>query len=155
MSLRALFLAGLIVSVGMPVAAENATPYSGMQTVETGKPFEEYADALRAATKANKMGVVAEACAHCGAKSIGVDIPKNRVIMVFAPPYAVRMLNASVPSGIEAPLRLYLTEQADGTANVTYRLPSQVFAAYEVEDLTAMGKELDVVIARIVDEAKK
>ena len=35
--------------------------------------------------------------------------------MVFRNDYAVRMLQASVPAGIEAPLRLYVTENADGT----------------------------------------
>ena len=60
------------------------------------------------------MGIVAQACADCGANAIGVTIPGNRVIMVFRPDFAVRMLDASVAAGIEAPLRLYVTERPDG-----------------------------------------
>ena len=151
--LRTLLVLGLLlVGSGIAVAA-NPTPYSGMQTVATGKPFAAYVEALEAAVKANGLGVVSKACADCGAKSIGVTIPGNRVIMVFAPKYAIRMLEASVPAGIEAPLRLYVTEQPDGTAQLTYRLPSHVFGVYKVEDLTAMGEELDTVIAAIVETA--
>jgi uncharacterized protein (DUF302 family) len=102
------------------------------------------------------MGVVARACADCGAKAaLGKKIPKNRVVMVFHPRFAVRMLEASVAAGIEAPLRLYLTEAKDGTATLTYRLPSHVFGIYEVPALDAMGKELDQIIAKIISAAGK
>jgi len=135
------------------VRAENMTPYSGTVIVKTSQAFADYVKNLKAAISANKLGIVAEACATCGARNIGVTIPGNRVIMVFAPNYAVRMLKASVASGIEAPLRLYVTEQADGTAILTYRLPSQVFAPYQVEALDQMASELDQKFARIVAAA--
>lgn len=136
-----------------PVRAENPTPYSGMQMVATGQPFNAFVDKLKAAIKGNKMGLVAEACATCGAKSIGVTIPGNHVLMVYRPDFAVRMLKASEAAGIEAPLRLYLTEQPDGTAKLTYRLPSHVFGAYEVPELDEMAKELDGIIEKIVKDA--
>lgn len=135
--------------------AENATPYPGTQVVDTGKPFARYVDDLKGAITANAMGVVAEACATCGAKKIGVTIPGNRVIMIFKPQFAVRMLKASVPAGIEAPLRLYVTENEDGTARLTYRLPTAVFGVYEVADLDAMAAELDEIVARIVADSQK
>ena len=67
------------------------------------------------------MGIVGNACATCGARSIGVTIPGNRVMMIFNPHFAVRMLKSSVASGIEAPLRLYITEQPDGKARLSYQ----------------------------------
>ena len=99
------------------------------------------------------MGIVGQACADCGAKSIGKSIPGNRVIMIFRPDFAVRMLAASAAAGIEAPLRLYVTEEANGSAKLTYRLPSHVFAAYEVPALEALAGELDVILERIVAAA--
>ncbi len=141
--------------LGAPAVAGNPMPYSGTQVVATGKPFEAFVEDLRAAVKANGLGIAAEACADCGARSIGVAIPGNRVIMVFAPPFAVRMLNASVAAGIEAPLRLYVTERPDGTATLTYRLPSHVFGAYEVAKLDEMASELDAIVARIVADASR
>jgi uncharacterized protein (DUF302 family) len=136
-----------------PASAENSTPYSGTRIVETGQPFDSFIDKLKASIGANKMGIVAEACANCGAKSIGVTIPGNRVIMIYRPDFAVRMLKASEAAGIEAPLRLYVTERPDGTARLTYRLPSHVFGVYQVPALDTMAKELDIIVANIVAQA--
>jgi uncharacterized protein (DUF302 family) len=150
---RFLFPLLFVLLLAGGLGAENATPYSGTQIVETQKPFAEYLNALRSAVRANKMGIVAEACATCGAAKIGVTILGNQVVMIYHPRFAVRMLKASEASGIEAPLRLYVTEQSDGTARLTYRLPSHTFAPYEVPELDAMGAELDLIVAKIVDEA--
>lgn len=138
----------------VPVLAENPTPYPGTQVIDTGKSFDPYVEALKAAIQANGMGIVAEACATCGAEAIGVTIPGNRVIMIFNPRFAVRMLEASEAAGIEAPLRLYVTEQPDGNARLTYRLPSAVFGAYENDTLDAMAVELDAIVAKIVAESR-
>lgn len=153
-----LFLASVVLALAVaagPVLAENQTPYPGTRVIATNKPFPRYIKDLKAAIKAAGMGIVAEACATCGARAIGVTIPGNRVIMIFKPQYAVRMLKASVAAGIEAPLRLYVTERPDGTAQLTYRLPSRVFAPYQVAELDALAEELDGVVANIVAEAGK
>lgn len=133
--------------------AENAKPYSGMVTIETGKPFKPYVKALKGAIKANKFNIVGLACANCAAKSQGVTIPGNRVFLFFRPDYAVRMLSYSTAAGIEAPIRVYVTETEKGTARVTYRLPSHVFGAYEISGLKTMGAELDGHVKKILDDA--
>ena len=150
--MRLILLGCLMVLLALPVKAENPTPYSGTKVIETGQPFDAFINKLTAAIKANKMGIVGTACATCGAKKIGVTIPGNRVIMIFNPHFAVRMLKASEAAGIEAPVRLYVTEQPNGKARLTYRLPSHLFGAYKVPALDEMGKELDTIIARIVKQ---
>ena len=145
--------ATMIVSMPMTARADVATPYSGTRVIKTGMTYGALAKQVQAAVKKNKMGIVARASATMGAKSIGVTIPGNMVIMVFRPDFAVRMLKASVPAGIEAPLRLYVTEGADGKATLTYRKPSAVFAAYGNGDLNKMAAELDGIFARIVKDA--
>ena len=139
--------------LALPVRAQNPYPYSGTIVIETGQPYGAFLKRLTAAITPNKMGIVGNACATCGAKSIGVTIPGNRVMMIFNPHFAVRMLKASVASGIEAPLRLYITEQPDGKARLTYRLPSHVFGVYKVPALDKMGKDLGVIFTRIVKQA--
>jgi uncharacterized protein (DUF302 family) len=64
------------------------------------------------------------------------------------------MLEASIAAGIEAPLRLYLTENADGTTNLSYKTASHVFAPYEDggEPLSTLAKELDAILEGIADE---
>ena len=130
--MRTLILPVLLALLATPAWAGNPTPFSGTQVIDTGQPYDAYVKKLSAAIKANKMGIVGNACATCGAKSIGVTIPGIRVLMIFNPHFAVRMLKASIPAGVEAPLRLYLSERADGTARLSYRLPSHVFAPLRV-----------------------
>ena len=139
--------------LALPVRAENPTPHPGTKVIETGQSFDAFIKKLTAAIGTNKMGIVGNACATCGAKAIGVKIPGNRVLMIFNPHFAVRMLEASKASGIEAPIRLYVTERPNGNARLTYRLPSSVFAPYDVPALDEMAKELDVIFQRIVKQA--
>ena len=153
--MRLVLLSCLIVLLALPVGAETTTPYSGTRVIETGQPFDAFITKLTKAIGANKMGIVGNACATCGAKNIGVTIPGNRVMMIFNPHFAVRMLKASEAAGIEAPVRLYITEQPNGKARLTYRLPSHVFGAYKVPALDEMAKELDIIFERIVRQATK
>jgi uncharacterized protein (DUF302 family) len=148
---RVLALATLLLAGGLAAAAD--TPYPGTTTVASKHGFDALVSRVEAAVSEQKMGLVAQASASRGAAGRGVKIPGNTVLMVFRNDYAVRMLQASVPAGIEAPLRIYVTENADGTASVTYRTPSAVFAPYRSDKLDAMAKELDPIFERIVRDA--
>jgi uncharacterized protein (DUF302 family) len=122
-------------------------------TIDTAQPFVDYIPRLKASISAHKMGIVSEACATCGAKSIGVTIPGNQIIMIFNPYFAVRMLKASIPAGIEAPLRLYVTEMKEGTAQLSYEEPSLTFKPYGVKELDEMARELDQIVKDIVQDS--
>lgn len=150
-----LALALVSVSVLLPGAPARAAEASlpGVRTVPTKHAFDVLVARVEAAVGANKMGLVALASASRGAAGRGIKIPGNAVLMVFRNDYAVRMLQASVPAGIEAPLRLYVTENADGSASLTYRTPSAVFAPYRNDKLDELAKELDPIFERIVRDA--
>lgn len=155
-SYKALFanlLALALLLSGGHAIAEGSYPYSGMKVVASKHPFEDLVGRLEKSIAANGMGVVAQASASRAAAGRGVKIPGNAVLMVFRNDYAVRMLKASVPAGIEAPLRLYVTENPDGSTSVSYRLPTAVFAPYGSPELDAMAKELDPIFEKIVGDA--
>jgi uncharacterized protein (DUF302 family) len=101
------------------------------------------------------MFVVTRASASKGAASRGLTIPGNMVLGVYRNDFAVRMLEASIPAGIEAPIRFYVTENADGLASLSYRVPSAVFAPYEDGGavLAALAGELDRIFAAIAAQA--
>lgn len=143
----------LLVATPHLAGAQARTPYSGLQVLETGFAYQTLVDRLLRAIEKHGMNVLARVSATAGAARIGVEIPGNAVIMVFRPDYAVRMLRASVPAGIEAPLRFYVSEGADGQATLTYRRPSSVFAPYGSPALDAMAHELDRIFADIVRDA--
>lgn len=155
-SLNLFVLCALIwitTTAGHTVLAANATPFPGTRVIQTDYGYKPLVDRLMKAIRKNRMGIVARASATLGAKNIGVTIPGNMVIMVFRPDFAVRMLKASVPAGVEAPLRYYVTEGANGKATLTYRTPSSVFAPYDSANLNAMAAELDGIFAKIAKDA--
>ena len=141
-------------TIATPSVADNATPYPGTQVIKTGHSYKTLIARLDAAVKANRMGLVTRASATLGARTVlKKEIPGNMVVGVYHPRFAVRMLEASVPAGIEAPLRFYITENADNTATLTYRKPSSTFAPYGSARLDEMAKELDVIFANIAADA--
>ncbi|GMQ90068.1 MAG: hypothetical protein BMS9Abin10_0413 [Gammaproteobacteria bacterium] len=148
-----LLVAWLPFTGGQVFAAADTSPYPGTRTVASKHSFDTLVTRLQRAISDNGMGLVAQASASRGASMRGVKIPGNAVLMVFRNDYAVRMLAASVPAGIEAPLRFYVTENRDGTASLTYRLPTAVFAPYRSAELDAMAKELDGIFGKIVSDA--
>lgn len=150
---RGALVAPLVAVSVLGVAADGAGPLPGTVTIKTQLGFDALVSRVEKAVAANKMGLVAQASASRGAAARGVKIPGNAVLMVFRNDYAVRMLKASVPAGIEAPLRIYVTENADGTASLTYRRPSAVFSPYSSPALDEMAKELDVIFGSIVRDA--
>ena len=139
----------------VPFMTNGAFAAGDLETVATPKSFSELQNALEAAVKDNGMFVVTRACASCGAAKRDIEIPGNMVIGVFRNDFAVRMLEASIPAGIEAPIRFYLTENDDGTASLSYRLPSAIFGAYGSPDLDAMAEELDAIWRGIITNATK
>lgn len=148
----------IIVATALLFAAPIASAQqmvSPVPTIEfrTKWTFDELVTRLEAAIAKNRMGLVASASASRGAAARGVRIPGNAVLMVFRNDFAVRMLDASVSAGIEAPLRFYVTESPDNTASLHYRAPSAVFAPYRNAKLDALAVELDPIFAAIARDA--
>ncbi len=153
MRLASVLFLGLVFLAAQPATSRGEPP--GWSVTKTPHGYKTLIERLNAAVKANKMGLVTRASATLGAKSLGKTIPGNMVVGVYRPDFAVRMLEASVPAGIEAPIRFYITENEDGTATLSYKKPSTVFAPYSDggEELKDMAQELDALFAKIAAEA--
>lgn len=146
-------LASILVYSMMAVGAAGVSSAAppARELVESKYNFQATLERLRTAIRANKIGLVNRANAQAGANSIGVKIRGNQVWGLFAPRFAVRMLEASIEAGIEAPLRLYITENDAGLVTVSYVKPTVVFAPYEIADLNAMAVELDGLFERVTE----
>ncbi len=145
----------VMMSLGFAAQAEMA-PRDGWVVLQSDKDFGALVGSVKAAAKANKMGVVTQAGPTAAAKSRGVTIPGNRVIGLFNNVYAVRILGLSTAAMIEAPIRVYVTENEDGTATLSYKMPSTVFAPYMAEadaDLEVAAGELDAIFMAIAQGA--
>jgi uncharacterized protein (DUF302 family) len=143
----------LILAVSAAGASLAAEP-PGFRSVRSAQSFDALVSRVEDAVRRNGLAVLFTASASRGAAARGVKIPGNAVVMAFRNDYAVRLLGASTAAGIEAPLRLYVTENADGTASLSYRSPSAVFAPYgDDEALRGIAAELDGVFEAIARDA--
>ncbi|NOE26496.1 DUF302 domain-containing protein [Ruegeria sp. HKCCD6157] len=146
----------LLCLIALPLWAQNAP--EGWAVYPTQKPYAELVDATKAAIKENGLIVVTQAGPTKAAAARGISIPGNRVIGAFNNDYAVRVLGTSVHAMIEAPIRFYVTENKDGTANLSYKTPSFVFAPYAWEggqNLMDIAAELDSTFQSIAERAVK
>ncbi len=155
-ALLACSLVGAISQSLSQTTADPVTARAGWTVIPTQHKFVMLSERLEAAVKANKMGIVTSASASEGAKAQGIQIAGNRVVGVFRNDFARRMLAASVPAGIEAPIRFYLTENADGFSTLSFKTPSAIFTPYQAgagSDLMKVAEELDAIFAKIAREA--
>lgn len=137
-------------------AAAEVQPRPGWQVVETDMTHAELLERLLEAVPEERMGVVTQAGPTGMARQRGIDIPENRVVGVFNNDFAVRILEVSTAAMIEAPIRFYVTENPDGTATLSWKEPSFVFAPYGEEggeDLARMAQDLDERFAAIAARA--
>lgn len=145
----------VMMSLVFAAQAEMA-PREGWVVMQSSKSFDALVDSVKASAKSNKMAVVTQAGPTAAAKSRGITIPGNRVIGLFNNVYAVRVLGLSTAAMIEAPIRVYVTETEDGTATLSYKTPSLVFAPYMAEsdpDLGVAAAELDAIFMAIAEAA--
>lgn len=154
--MRRFALALTLAAAASAAQAGEIEPHEGWVVMPTEKSYDDLVSAVKEATKAEEMGVVTEAGPTEAAAGRGVTIPGNRVIGVFRNDYAVDILNLSTAAMIEAPIRIYVTENEDGTAMLSYKTPSAVFAPYAAEggaELMQKAAELDGIFAAIATKA--
>ena len=156
MSFKSLILAAtLSIAAGIAVGQEIPAR-DGWVVMHTAKDYNTLISDVKSAVKANGMGVVTQAGPTGAAAGRGVTIPGNRVIGVFNNKFAVDILKLSTAAMIEAPIRMYVTENADGTATLSYKTPSLVFAPYLDEGgaaLAGLASDLDARFAAIAGVA--
>ncbi|MEI9985486.1 MAG: DUF302 domain-containing protein [Aliidongia sp.] len=153
--LGSIVLAALLAVVPLhPVSAQDGEaefvgPYPGTVSWRTDYNFHDLVGRLQKSVAANGLTLVATT----SASGHGGSVPDNAVLLVFRNDYAVRMVQADALSGIEAPIRLYVTAGADKKAAITYRTPTSIFALYDNPKLDELAAEMDQVFAKIIDDA--
>lgn len=152
--MRWIALPMLLLAFGLQVATAAGSP-PDTRVIETSYGFSELVQRLQQAIADNGMGLVTQASASRGAAARGLKIPGNMVLGVYRNDFAVRMLEASVEAGIEAPIRFYVTEESNGKAALRYRTPSAVFAPYDSDELDRLAAELDGIFQRIAQQATR
>ena len=145
------------IGLGSSLAIADPLPdqIEGWSITPTPHDWQTLGERLKGSIEASPLNQLSRASATMGAKNLGIDIAGNMVVHAYAPQFAVRMLEASVAAGYEAPLRFYITANDDGSATLSYKIPTVVFAPYDDggEALDEMAAELDVIMADIAANA--
>lgn len=137
---------------GLPVFADMKDR-AGWVVITTDQAHANLVANTRAAIKENGLIVVTQAGPTKAAAARGIEIPRNTVIGAFNNDFAVRLLELSTPAMIEAPIRFYVTENADGTATLSYKTPSFVLSPYQEDGVDDIAVELDAIFAAISKQA--
>jgi uncharacterized protein (DUF302 family) len=134
---------------GQETEAEAVGPYPGTVSWQSDYSFHELVGRLQKSIAVNGMTLVATT----SAMGHGSQIPDNTILMVSRNDYALRMIEANILSGVETPIRLYVTAGINKKANITYRTPTSIFALYDNPKLDELAAELDQIFAKIIDDA--
>lgn len=148
----------VLALLALPVWADDMKPRTGWEVIPSDKPYDALISDTVAAIKDNGLIVVTQAGPTKAAAARGITIPGNRVIGAFNNDYAVRVLETSTAAMIEAPIRFYVTENADGSATLSYKTPGFVFAPYADEGgdaLADIAAELDTKFRAVAETAVK
>ncbi len=127
-------------------SAQELIERPGWGSMATDKSYKDLAKSVKDSVSEVELAVVTEAGPTEAAKKRGVKIPGNCVIGVFNNDYAVRILALSRAAMIEAPMRMYVTENEDGSATLSWKRPSSILIDYADEggeELAAIAAELD------------
>lgn len=143
----------LLAAVALVIPAVSGMAQDGRITLTSKAPFGKVAEALEKAIADQNMGLVCHANAQRGAAARGLKLAGNQVFMVFRNDFAVRIINAAREAGFEAPIRIYLYENSDGTATLTYIKPSAIFRPYAQPEVGKVAAELDLIFEKIVAQA--
>jgi uncharacterized protein (DUF302 family) len=153
--MRRFAFATVMALVASAATAEMPQSLDGFAIHRSAHDYPTIVTRLDEAIAQSPLNKLSAASATVGARSLGQTIPGNMVVHAFAPTFAIRMLEASTAAGYEAPLRFYITENADGTATLAYQPASVVFAPYPDggEPLKALAAELEAIQAAIAEAA--
>lgn len=150
-------IAAVLLVITAHTALAGMQQHPGWVVIPTSHDYATLVERVKTAAAKQKLGVVSQASATAGAKRVlNKTIPGNTVIGLYHPRFAVPMLEASIAAGIEAPIRVYVTENADKTATLSYKKPSHVFLPYMVEGgekLKTLATQLDLVFDVLATEA--
>ncbi len=150
-------IAAVLLSLWTVGASAEIAQRPGWVVLPSSHSFSTLAGRVEQTARGLNLGVVSRASATVGVKRLlNLDIPGNLVLGLYHPSFAARMLNASIAAGIEAPIRVYITENSGGTATLSYKMPSHVFAPYMDEGgdaLKELADELDAIFDQLAKAA--
>lgn len=102
-----------------------------MQTLTLSGNEGQIDAAMLAALKTHNLRLVNRIDGQEKAAMTGVTAGCDRIYGIFRPDYAVRVWRACPAAGIDIPLRLHVFRNEAGLLQLNYRLPGEIFSAWQ------------------------
>lgn len=148
--LLAVMFGALFLALGGIGHALAAAP--GVIEKYSASDFEQTVQKLKQSVTANKLVLLKDFNHQMMVKMVGVHADKSMAFEVFHPRYG-KVINAKDRSAFLVPPLRILVQQDGSKVIVRYQQPSLQFKPYK--GLDDLGKELDTLIAQVVDAATK
>ena len=137
-----------LTSLNFAPVGDQAETFQYVAT--TSRPFDDVLSSLE--TEIDRAGLrllqqidVQQALANAG-RSVG----GFRLLFFFHPALVIRVISADVAAMVEAPLKLVVAENPDGTVMLRMFEPATAFGRYDNAALAELGTELSATVRRIV-----
>lgn len=121
-----------------------------MKEIITSSPVDEVVEKILGAIETQNMRVVAHINGQANAAKMGKEVPADQIIEVFRPDFAIKVWQACKPAGHDIPLRIHIYENSENYVVVAWRMPNEVFAPYNSEELNQIGTELNEIFNNIL-----
>ncbi|MCK1323548.1 DUF302 domain-containing protein [Bradyrhizobium sp. 156] len=135
------------------IEVDYAPPRDGhafQHMVAASSSFETVLGTIRTVLSEADMWIIHEIDPQMLLRRGGYIIARTRQILFFHPRYMVRLLGADPAALLEAPLKVVVTEGANAVT-VRWPVPGLLFDRYGHDDLSLLGRELELIYAAIAD----
>jgi uncharacterized protein (DUF302 family) len=128
--------------------AEPRDAHPFQHVIAASSSFETVLETIRDVLREADVWIIHEIDPQMLLKRGGYIIARTRQILFFHPRYMVRLLGANPAALLEAPLKVVVME---GANSITVRWPliGQLFDRYGLDELSALGRELELIYAAI------
>lgn len=133
------------------VNVSYAQPRDGhafQHVITASSSFEAVLETIRIVLREADIWIVHEIDPQMLLKRGGYIIGRTRQVLFFHPRYMVRLLGADPAALSEAPLKVVVMEDANAVT-VRWPLPGPLFDRYGHDELSALGRELELIYAAI------
>ena len=113
-----------------------ATSRAGtLRTLYSGSTFAEVVHRLREVIDQRGLTLFAEIDHAQNARDAGLSMPPTRVLIFGSAKAGTPLMLAAPDIALELPLRVLVREEPDGRVALVYRDPTELAAAFKVEQL--------------------
>jgi uncharacterized protein (DUF302 family) len=142
--------ASIVGSSALASLARSASPEGdGVVSVRSAYGFDETIERLKADIVRKKImlfDVIDQAKLASGA---GIELRPSTLIVFGNPPLGVQFLTSNAAAGLDWPVRLLVTEMAEGQVSMMYTDFAWIARRYSIQDRDAQFKMASEVIASI------